>query len=177
MPNDTVTVTSMGSRFFLRPGVTKLVEGDINAVTTDPNKNSRDGIDNDLDGLIDENYQVHYRQFKKTRVVPPAQPTVLIDTLAPVQYTDYRNGFGITIPKDNMLDERRDDLIDNDGDWNPEFDDVGADGKPGTGDFGEGDGVPTPGEPNFDATDIDESDQIGLTKFSVFCSSRQYHDE
>ena len=168
MPNDTVTVTSMGSRFFLRPGVTKLVEGDINAVTTDPNKNSRDGIDNDLDGLIDENYQVHYRQFKKTRVVPPAQPTVLIDTLAPVQYTDYKNGFGITIPKDNMLDERRDDLIDNDSDWNPEFDDVGADGKPGTGDFGESDGVPTPGEPNFDATDIDESDQIGLTSFQYF---------
>lgn len=168
MPNDTVTVTSLGTQFFLQPGITKLVEGDINAVTTDPNRNSRDGIDNDLDGLIDENYQVHYRQFKKTRVVPPAIPTVLIDTLAPVQYTDYKNGFGITIPKDNMLDERRDDLIDNDGDWNPEFDDVGADGKAGTGDPGEGDGVPTPGEPNFDATDIDESDQIGLTSFQYF---------
>ncbi len=37
MPNDTVTVTSMGVRFFLRPGVTKLVEGNINAVTTNPN--------------------------------------------------------------------------------------------------------------------------------------------
>jgi hypothetical protein len=168
MPNDTVTVTSLGTKFFLQPGVTKLVEGDINAVTTDPNRNSRDGIDNDLDGLIDENYQVHYRQFKKTRVVPPAQPVVLIDTLAPVQYTDYINGFGISIPKDDLLDERRDDLIDNDGDWNPEFDDVGADGKPETGDFGEGDGVPTPGEPNFDATDIDESDQIGLTSFQYF---------
>lgn len=168
MPNDTVTVTSMGNRFFLQPGVTKLVEGDINAVTTDPNKNSRDGIDNDLDGLIDENYQVHYRQYKKTRAVPPAQPTVLIDTLAPVQYTDFKNGFGISIPKDDLLDERRDDLLDNDSDWNAEFDDVGADGKPGTGDLGESDGVPTPGEPNFDATDIDESDQIGLTSFQYF---------
>jgi hypothetical protein len=67
-----------------------------------------------------------------------------------------------------MLDERRDDLIDNDIDWNPEFDDVGADGKPETGDFGEGDGTPTPGEPNFDATDIDESDQLGLTSFQYF---------
>ena len=168
MPNDTITVTSMGTQFFLRPGVTKLVEGDINAVTTDPNINSRDGIDNDLDGLIDENYQVHYRQFKKTQVVPPAQPVVLIDTLAPVQYTDYRNGFGITIPKDNMLDERRDDNLDNDGDWSFEFDDVGADGKAGTLDFGEGDGIPTPGEPNFDDKDIDESDQIGLTNFHYF---------
>jgi hypothetical protein len=168
MPNDTVTVTSLGTRFFLQPGVTKLVEGDINAVTTDPNKNSRDGIDNDLDGLIDENYQVHYRQFKKTTVVPPAIPTVLVDTIAPVRYTDYRSGFGITIPKDNMLDERRDDLIDNDADWKPEFDDVGADGKAETFDFGEGDGTPTPGEPNFDDKDIDESDQIGLTNFHYF---------
>ena len=69
---------------------------------------------------------------------------------------------------DEMIDERRDDLIDNDGDWNPEYDDVGADGVAGTGDKGEGDGVPTPGEPHFDATDKDESDQIGLTAFDVF---------
>jgi hypothetical protein len=69
---------------------------------------------------------------------------------------------------DEMIDEDRDDLIDNDLDWDPERDDVGADGLPGTGDFGEGDGMPTPGEPNFDATDKDESDQIGLTAFDVF---------
>ena len=67
-----------------------------------------------------------------------------------------------------MIDERRDDLLDNDLDWNPERDDVGADGLAGTGDRGEGDGFPTPGEPNFDATDKDESDQIGLTAFDVF---------
>lgn len=58
--------------------------------------------------------------------------------------------------------------MDNDADWNQEFDDVGADGKAGSNDFGEGDGIPTPGEPNFDATDIDESDQIGLTSFQYF---------
>ena len=53
-------------------------------------------------------------------------------------------------------------------------DDVGADGLgpndagyPGR-DAGEGDGRPTAGEPNFDALDKDESDQIGLTGFSVF---------
>jgi len=69
---------------------------------------------------------------------------------------------------DEMIDERRDDLIDNDLDWDPERDDVGADGVAGTGDRGEGDGVPTPGEPHFDATDKDESDQIGLTAFDVF---------
>ena len=165
MPNDTVTVTSMNVKFFLRPGVTKLVEGNVNPQTNLVNSNARDGIDNDLDGLIDENYQVHYRQYK---VSSGATPVVLINELAPVKYIDYKNGYGISIPKDLMIDERRDDLVDNDGDWNIEFDDVGADGKPNTHDQGEGDGIPTPGEPNFDATDVDESDQIGLTSFQYF---------
>ncbi len=69
---------------------------------------------------------------------------------------------------DELIDEARNDGIDNDNDWDAERDDVGADGLAGTGDFGEGDGIPTPGEPNFDATDKDESDQIGLTAFDVF---------
>jgi hypothetical protein len=69
---------------------------------------------------------------------------------------------------DEMIDERRDDGIDNDRDWDFERDDVGADGVAGTGDAGEGDDVPTPGEPHLDATDKDESDQIGLTAFDVF---------
>jgi hypothetical protein len=165
MPNDTVTVTSMGVKFFLRPGVTKLIEGNVDQITNFVNENARDGIDNDLDGLIDENYQVHYRQYKATA---PPNSIVLINELAPVKYIDYKSGYGITIPKDLMIDEKRDDLIDNDGDWDPEFDDVGADGKPKTNDFGENDGIPTPGEPNFDATDIDESDQIGLTSFEYY---------
>jgi len=75
------------------------------------------------------------------------------------------NGNGLT---DEMIDEGRNDLIDNDGDWDAERDDVGADGLSGTGDYGEGDGIPTPGEPHFDATDKDESDQIGLTAFDIF---------
>ena len=37
----------------------------------------------------------------------------------------------------------------------------------GTNDTGEKDGKPTYGEPNFDKTDIDESDQIGLTGFKM----------
>ncbi len=56
----------------------------------------------------------------------------------------------------------------------PLNDDVGADGLapyhsnyPGS-DEGEGDGIPTAGEPNFNQTDKDESDQLGLTGFSVF---------
>ncbi|MDZ7290557.1 MAG: hypothetical protein ONB44_02765 [candidate division KSB1 bacterium] len=71
---------------------------------------------------------------------------------------------------DEMIDESREDGIDNDGDWNPITDDVGLDGLAGSGDFGENDGKPTsgagtnfPGEPSVDKTDISESDQIGFT--------------
>ncbi|MFQ5706692.1 MAG: hypothetical protein ACE5HO_04535 [bacterium] len=86
---------------------------------------------------------------------------------------------------------------DEDGDWSPEFDDVGVDGIAGTGDFGEGDGKPNQlffldlningmldageptserreegmrflgGEPNFGFLDIAESDQLGLTSFNA----------
>ncbi len=86
---------------------------------------------------------------------------------------------------------------DEDGDWNPDFDDVGVDGIAGTGDFGENDGKPNQlffldinnnsmldpgepfserrepgmrflgGEPNFGFLDIAESDQLGLTSFNA----------
>ncbi len=95
---------------------------------------------------------------------------------------------GIDNDNDGMVDESWVDGIDNDGDWDSERDDVGLDGVPGTGDFGEGDGVPTagdqfditkPGEPNFEFTDIDESDQIGLTSFASppFAGNRVSNDE
>ncbi|HEX2867938.1 MAG TPA: hypothetical protein VHO03_12890 [Ignavibacteriales bacterium] len=87
---------------------------------------------------------------------------------------------GIDNDGDGLVDERQDDGIDNDHDWNQETDDVGVDGIPNTGDEGESDGHPTagkrladgspdplhPGEPNFELTDLDEVDQIGLTSFN-----------
>ena len=87
---------------------------------------------------------------------------------------------GIDNDGDGMIDESQEDGIDNDGDWIAETDDLGVDGIPNTGDAGEGDGVPTrgqklpdgspdplaPGEPNFEYTDLDEADQIGLTSFN-----------
>ncbi|MGB6122476.1 MAG: hypothetical protein WBG80_11245, partial [Bacteroidota bacterium] len=87
---------------------------------------------------------------------------------------------GIDDDGDGMIDERQDDGIDNDEDWDVLLDDVGIDGVPNTGDQGEGDGFPTagrklpdgsldplfPGEPNYELTDLDESDQIGLTSFN-----------
>jgi len=97
---------------------------------------------------------------------------------------------GIDDDEDGIIDERRDDLIDNDGDWrtfsdlnnngswDPETEPLNDDlGKDGVGpydrqyngpDEGEGDGSPTPGEPNFDETDKDESDQIGLTSLAIY---------
>ena len=56
---------------------------------------------------------------------------------------------------------------DEDLDWVAEFHDTGADGVFDTRDTGERDGMPTAGEPNFDQTDINESDQIGLTGFKL----------
>ena len=98
---------------------------------------------------------------------------------------------GIDDDGDGLVDERRNDGIDNDGDWVPYSDlnlngewdpdeneplnnDVGRDGvgpfdrQYNGPDEGEGDGLPTDGEPNFDKTDKDESDQIGLTAVSIY---------
>ncbi len=95
---------------------------------------------------------------------------------------------GVDNDFDGMIDERRDNNIDDDHDWipytdlnhngkwdpgEPLNDDVGRDGVGPTDpqwtgpDEGEGDGVPTHGEPDFDETDVHESDQIGLTAMTI----------
>jgi len=121
-------------------------------------------VDDDLNGLIDEN------NGSEVEVAPNiTKTTYLFDGL---KYIDYFSGDG----KDNpLIDERRDDGIDNDGDWSAVNDDLGLDGKFNTFDTGEGDGVPTsgvgtdaPGEPHIDKTDVTESDQLGLTSFYFF---------
>ena len=77
---------------------------------------------------------------------------------------------GIDEGIDVMIDEARDNGIDDDYDWDALRDDVGLDGVPDTGDFGENDGRPTsgarfglPGEPDIDVTDTHETDRIGIT--------------
>ena len=175
---ESVFVHTRGSYRWIYPGKTKAAEGNLlrdfqgNEFV---NRNSYDGVDNDYDGLIDENYYIHYRQIKRTRTTPPK---TLIDILRPVRHINYLTGVG-NDPL-SMIDERRNDLIDNDRDWIDEFDDVGRDGIAGTGDFGENDRAPTsgydnagndtqlPGEPDIDKTDVTESDQIGLTSFYYF---------
>ncbi|MGD8781013.1 MAG: hypothetical protein PVH88_18865 [Ignavibacteria bacterium] len=176
MPNEATVVTSLGKETRLVPDSTILVEGEIDS-QGNLNSNAYDGYDNDFDGVIDENYQLHYKQFKKSSV----NNQVLVDTLNPVTYRNYFSA----IIKNGMVDESRDDGVDNDNDWSKDsktnqysfdengnyIDDVGADGKANTNDAGEYDGVPTDGEPNFDDTDVDESDQIGLTSFDYFVPS------
>ncbi len=161
----TDTVISLGVKFVIEPGVTIFHEGSTKIFSVPPNPDvfiphpsANDAIDNDLDGLIDENQGTHY----ETRVRKG---------LLGLVYKNYVTGAGLD---DVLIDERRDNDIDEDGDWDPEFDDVGEDGLgpldrgyPGP-DIGEGDGIPTQGEPNFGITDPDESDQIGLTGFNFF---------
>ncbi|MEW6512208.1 MAG: hypothetical protein AB1428_14755 [Bacteroidota bacterium] len=162
---------------WIYPGRTRLAEGNLVSLPGDStqrvNPNARDGIDNNFNGLIDENYFVHYRQVKRSRT-----GTLLINQLRPLRHIDYVAGLG-TSPL-SMLDERRDDGIDNNLDWSLTYDDLGRDGVANTNDFGEGDGKPTsgydlngfdsglPGEPHVDKTDVRESDQIGLTSFFYF---------
>lgn len=155
------TVNSLGVQFIISAGK-YFREGQIasilNGQVAIPHPSAYDGIDNDLDGLIDENESIHYRAR-------------IIKTLLPLKYKNFRSGAGVA---DLLIDERRDNNIDEDGDWNADVDDVGIDGKgpddneyPGP-DFGEGNGIPDQGEPNFGRTDPDESDQIGLTSFNFF---------
>ncbi|MEW6194063.1 MAG: hypothetical protein AB1521_02785 [Bacteroidota bacterium] len=153
MPAGGITVTHNGATLILKPNA-PLIE------------QPRNGLDDNLNGLIDE-----------------ADGTVTQDSLEFYLYVrseynqkdylsfNYFTGEGI---ENLLIDERRDDELDNDGDWDSQFDDVGIDGKPATGDTGEGDGLPTPGtselpgEPNVDQVDVDESDQIGLTSFKFY---------
>ncbi len=154
------TVTSLGVDFVIESGKF-FREGHIGSIVNGvsvPHPSAYDGIDNDLDGLVDENQAIHYTAR-------------ILKGLPGLKYKNYRTGAGVG---DLLIDERRDNNIDEDGDWNLAFDDVGIDGLgPGDNgypgpDFGEGNGIPDQGEPNFGRTDPDESDQIGLTSFNFF---------
>lgn len=150
MPNDTLKIQWQDQIFRFWPGK-EVKEIPFNSV------------DDNLNGLIDENIGV-------TIGTPPNEITRYLYLGA--KCVNYLTGEG----KDNILiDERRDDGIDNDRDWNSGIDDVGLDGVANSHDTGEKDGVPSsgrgttfPGEPHIDKTDIDESDMLGLTSFYLY---------
>ncbi|RPI03599.1 MAG: hypothetical protein EHM72_01015 [Calditrichaeota bacterium] len=126
-----------------------------------------DLVDNNLNGIIDEN---------NGAVVGEGADAYTSYLYVGLKAIDYYTGAG----RNNiLLDERRNDGIDNDGDWDPAFDDLGADGVAFSGDPGESDGIPSNGEPHFDKTDVDETDMIGLTSFSLYVWENlpQYDDE
>lgn len=157
MPSDGISIQKSNSHFVYLPG--ELLE-----------EIPRNLVDDNLNGLIDENngasIEIAPGIFEDTYLYFDAQSG------EGLKYIDYFSGIGST---NLLIDESREDGIDNDGDWNIATDDVGIDGMPGSGDLGEGDGLPTsgmgtelPGEPNIDKTDVDESDQIGLSSFYYF---------
>ena len=127
-----------------------------------------DGIDNDDDGITDE------RRDSGPGDRVEGQEAIRAAVLARYDITQFEAEYG-------PLEERPAFLAgvwwtgDEDLDWTAEFSDTGADGVyaddrtfgGGSPDNGENDGQPTAGEPNFDQTDITESDQIGLTGFKL----------
>ncbi len=120
--------------------------------------NSIDGIDNDDDGIKDENPFNDKGTFIDGVNVP-----LMTGVNDSVKYIALYGQ-----PKARWSG-------DEDGDWDKEKDDIGVDGIFGTGDFGEGNGVPDQliaadgswlgSEPNFGFRDVNESDQIGLRSF------------
>ena len=122
--------------------------------------NPFDGIDNDQDGITDEK-----------RNSGPGEEIIGQDNIRAYVQSHYNmtNFEAFYGPLENMLAYKEGVWWtgDEDMDWVARFHDTGADGIFGTHDTGENDGKPTEGEPNFDKTDIDESDQIGLTSFKI----------
>lgn len=182
---------------YLWPGQSGLKPNPIKGAVAVLDQSAYDGIDNDLDGLIDENESVHYKArvnyIDPSGNLAPKDPLKRIDYVKLLSTNDYNKYW------DPLIDEKRDNdagniitsyvydkkgnvvLVthyagDEDGDWNAASDDVGSDGI-GPLDDGytgpdpdgtEGNGKPDQGEPNFGKTDPHESDQIGLTGFNFF---------
>ncbi len=124
--------------------------------------NPVDGIDNDEDGIIDENRDDPNGQLLIGQGAILNYIVAHYDTIKLNKYANFRlrpafqKGYWYT--------------ADEDLDWTL-ANDTGIDGVFGTSDYGEGDSIPSSNafgsEPNFNATDINESDQIGLTGFKL----------
>jgi hypothetical protein len=123
---------------------------------------SRDGVDNDNDGMTDE-----------ARDSGPG--TLIVGQGAISSYVNSHYNMTKFVSYYGKLEDRpafragRWWTGDEDLDWTAELNDVGTDGVRNTHDPDgtEGNGRPDPGEPNFDKTDVDESDMIGLTGFKM----------
>ena len=126
-----------------------------------------DFIDNDDDGITDE--------------MRDSGPGTRIEGQEAIRNAMLARGYDLALFEEEYgpLEDRPAYVVgewwtgDEDLDWTSLFSDTGADGvyadttRGEQPDTGENDGVPTEGEPNFDRTDITESDQIGLTGFKL----------
>lgn len=144
--------------------------------------NDANGLDDDQDGIVDEsrfleNYLVLTSQEEIDTYVAANYDAAQFELFYGESY-DQRPAYkaGIWYTSDENLDWVGFKDNNNNGIWDigePLNNDVGADGLgpfdlnyPGP-DAGEGDGIPTNGEPNYNELDVDESDQIGLTGFDL----------
>ena len=140
-----------------------------------------DGLDNDQDGMTDE------LRFGGAGSLIVGQAEILAAASASYNLTLFEAAYSPVTERPAYQagrwwtgDENMDWVGYDDANENGTFDigesvndDIGRDGLgpfdlgyPGP-DTGEADGVPTPGEPNFDELDVDESDQVGLTGFDL----------
>jgi hypothetical protein len=126
--------------------------------------NALNGIDDDSDGITDEVREDTDATFAGHRIV--GREAILDSLAARCDTTKFVAFYGPLVKRPAY----RAGVWwtgDEDLDWRADIDDLGADGVAHTGDTGEGDGRPTGGEPNFGRTDLNESDQIGLTGFKM----------
>lgn len=151
--------------------------------------NDANGIDDDQDGIVDEsrfldNYLLLTTQDEIDNYISTNYDANQFEAFYGESYQD-RPAYKLS--KWYTTDENLDWVGFKDGNENGIWDpgeqlnnDVGADGLspfdlnyPGR-DTGEGDGIPTNGEPNYNELDVDESDQIGLTGFDL--NTRPYYE-
>ncbi|MHB1688963.1 MAG: hypothetical protein ACYCVH_16540 [Ignavibacteriaceae bacterium] len=136
-----------------------------------------DNIDNDHDGLTDERRDNDAKVFITDPNQDPFLRNVSQDTVAFKQFYGY--SWRPHWDADENANWKSYTDLNHNGKWDPGEplnDDVGSDGigplDPGyTGPDAngtEGDGKPEQGEPDFGRLDKDESDQLGLTGFSIF---------
>ena len=147
---------------------------------------SNNGLDDDLDGITDE------RRDNDAGVKIVGRDNIIAAMNANYNMQDFMRFYNYStfddIPAvqqgywwtgDENANWKGYSDLNNNGKWDPGEplnDDVGSDGLspnddayPGPDANGtEGDGKPEQGEPNFGKLDKDESDQIGLTGFSIF---------
>jgi hypothetical protein len=140
-----------------KTGMGGLVPGYFGFKFLESPSNAVNAKDDDDDGIVDESPFNDLGTYIDGTTVP--LNTGIADT------TKYIKVYGRPKPRWSG---------DENGNWRLDKDDVGLDGLPGTGDFGEGNAKPDIGfdinntlvsEPNFGIRDVNESDQIGLTSF------------